>query len=329
MQTPSTTIIVLLIILLIILILVLMRHGFRGLEMIYEVFCRKRKKEPGIPVCCLEIPPELRPRPDPSVYSQKWLMARGLGVTWTNPDFRLVEVATGIVADNYSLNPNTDYRIEVTVHNQSTMAAIGTKAKFEIKSFGIDGGTFATPPEVMVDVPAIGSAICSTIWHTSADIGHICLVVTLEHPDDANPMNNEGQHNTVVVASSNSQKSVAFVIHNASKAPRQFQMSYDMYKLPATPMRPKGNKERASLGYLRKLQEQNRRMPLQLEQTGFSITNAQGESLGTHITIEAGSTMEFTLKPIDAANVQGKFLNVVATNPQTGKVISGLTVIYK
>ncbi|MEO5643571.1 MAG: hypothetical protein ABIQ40_05975 [Bacteroidia bacterium] len=256
-------------------------------------------------------------------------MARGFGVTWTNPDFRLIEVATGIVADNYSLNPNTDYRIEVTVHNQSTMAAIGTKAKFEIKDFGIDGGTFATPPEVIVDIPAIGSNVCSTIWQTPANIGHICLVVTLEHPDDANPMNNEGQHNTVIVASSNSQKSVEFVIHNASKAPRQFEMSYDMYQLPATSMKPKGNKERASLSYLRRLQEQNKRIPMQLEQTGFSIKNAQGESPGARITVEAGSTMKFTLQPVDTANVQGKRLNVVATQPETGKVISGLTVIYK
>ena len=329
MQNSTTTIIILLIILLFILILFLRRFGLRGLEMIYEIFCRKRKKEPGKPVCCLEVPPELRPRPDPSVYSQKWLMARGLGVTWTNPDFRLIEVATGIVADNYSLNPNTDYRIEVTAHNFSTMAAIGTKARFEIKTFGIDGGTFAAPSEVIFDIPATGSAICSTIWHTPADIGHICLVVTLEHPDDANPMNNEGQHNTVIVASSNAQKSVAFVIHNASKAPRSFEMSYDKYRLPETPMKPKGNKERMSVGYLRRLQEQNRRTPLQLDQTGFVITNASGESIGALVTVEAGSTMKFTIKPIDEANVAGKYLNVVASNPETGKVISGLTVIYK
>lgn len=295
--------------------------------MLIEIFCRKRKKEPGIPVCCIEVPPEMRPRPDPSIYSQKWLMARGIAVTWENPDFRLIELSTGTVAASHALKPDTDYKIEVTVHNMSTMTAIGTTVSFQVKSFGLDGGTFASPDTVVVDIPAAGSATCFTVWHTPMNVGHICLVALLQHPDDANPMNNEGQHNTVIVDSTTSEKQIKFEIHNASKAEREYALSFDMYQLPDSSMRAKNLKERNSLGYLRRLQEHNKRVPVELSQAGFKLTNHEGQNIGQSIKVDAGATIQLTLSPLDNAN--GKRINIVAQNPNTGKVIAGLTVIYK
>lgn len=327
--SPSMSLIILLIILLLFILLAILKNGFKGLETILEIFCRKKVKDTGKEVCCLHIPENLRPRPDPSIYCQKWLMDRGFGVTWNNPDFNLVEIATGLSAQSDSLKPNTDYRVMVTVHNLSTMAALNTKVSFEIKDFGIDGGTFATPSEVEVDIPAVGSATCFTVWHTPNNIGHICLVATLQHPDDANPMNNEGQHNTVIVDEQNNQKSVEFFMHNASKADNQYEFSYDQYSLPESPMRAKSTEERKSIGYLRKLQEQNRRVPLELAQTGFTITANAGQIERNIVTLGPGVTGKFTIAPNAGTAVKGKRLNIVATNPGTGKVIGGLTVIYK
>ena len=78
-------------------------------------------------VDCLTPPPDIRARPDPYIYSQEWLAARGLAVTWDNPDFRILDRATGAPVDRFSLLPDHDYVIEVLIHNNSLMAALSTQ----------------------------------------------------------------------------------------------------------------------------------------------------------------------------------------------------------
>jgi hypothetical protein len=86
--------------------------------------------------CCIILPPKIRARPDPYVYSQQWLRSRGIAVTWDNPDFRLIDVTTGAVVPRVGLQANRDYDIEVTIHNSSFMAAIHTNVSFEVRQFG-------------------------------------------------------------------------------------------------------------------------------------------------------------------------------------------------
>ena len=44
----------------------------------------------------LLLPPHTYKRPDPRIYSQAWLMARGLAVTWDNPDISLLDGAAPV-----------------------------------------------------------------------------------------------------------------------------------------------------------------------------------------------------------------------------------------
>lgn len=66
-----------------------------ALDNIDDIPCRSVKDK-----CCVDIPREHRAIPDPYIYSQKWLKMRGLAYTWNNPDFKLINVTTGVVTGN-------------------------------------------------------------------------------------------------------------------------------------------------------------------------------------------------------------------------------------
>jgi len=72
-------------------------------------------------------------------------------------------------------------------------------------------------------------------WTTPAAVGHYCLLVEFTWADDANPLNNVGQHNTYVKPL-NSPKAIFKVpVRNDARAPREVALRVDAYTLPTLP----------------------------------------------------------------------------------------------
>jgi hypothetical protein len=141
--------------------------------------------------------------PDPYLYSQFWLMNLGLPVTWDNPDVRLHR--NGVEAHPYALLPDTEYRVEVMLHNNSVAkAASGTTARILWIEFGVGGAVAARHliDEKQVDIPAHGHAAehvpVTTTWRTPVQPAHYCIEIQLSHPADGNAGNNRGWQNTVI-----------------------------------------------------------------------------------------------------------------------------------
>jgi len=76
-------------------------------------------------------------RPDPCIYSQKYLLSLGLAVTWDNPDISLFK--NGVQVSEGDLHPNTEYEIRATIWNNSYDAPIvGLHVNFSFLSFGVN-----------------------------------------------------------------------------------------------------------------------------------------------------------------------------------------------
>jgi hypothetical protein len=151
----------------------------------------------------MPVPPRVTDLPDPYLYSQFYLQNLGLPFTWDNPDVRLFR--NGVEAYTYNLLPDTEYRLVVTLHNNSTQkAAPQTDVEIVWIEFGIGGGVAARHPisHPQVDIAARGQpgepATVQTTWRTPAQPGHYCIEVTLAHPVDGNNGNNRGWNNTLV-----------------------------------------------------------------------------------------------------------------------------------
>src|SRR5215211_6669859 len=142
-------------------------------------------------------------QPDPLIYSQTFLQAQGLAVTWDNPDIHLERPAQpGTPVDSHSLDPSTDYVVVARVWNGSTTApAVDLPVHASYLEFGI--GTIRHEiGQTSVDLPVKGAAgtpaFARIPWRTPAAAGHYCLQLELIWADDAEPGNNLGQHNTDV-----------------------------------------------------------------------------------------------------------------------------------
>lgn len=285
--------------------------------------CRKVKD-----TSCIKIPHRNRARPDPYIYSQDWLMLRGMAFTWNNPDFKLINVVTNQETNNRNLEPNTTYRIEATIHNHSTMAALDTRVDFETRSFGISGGFIAGPGFAMVDVPAGGNAIASVDWTTPAEVGHVCLIAQITHSDDANSLNNKGQHNTDIVNIGNEDDANKFEVQNQHKGERNMHFKMDAYRLPAVPMRAKSFEEMRSKAYLSRLKKANdpRAFPLP-EGMNARIRDENGEDLTDSVVrLAPGERKVFSLV-IDGNNVaDGQYVNVHGID-SSGLLLGGVTLI--
>jgi hypothetical protein len=161
---------------------------------------------------CGTLPEVLVRRPDPSIYSQSFLMAQGLPVTWNNPDIWVAPAANPgqIEPDSFHLLADTDYIVTVQAHNAATDAAIGVRVRLVFREWSFNSPDF-TPVELdasgnevirSVDIAPLGSAITQFNWHTppvaAGQEQHFCLQARLSHPQDINPANNVGQENTNV-----------------------------------------------------------------------------------------------------------------------------------
>jgi hypothetical protein len=194
--------------------------------------CRPRR-EPGEPAT-MAVPTWAYRRPDPLLYSQAYLSSLGLAVTWDNPDIT-VERA-GVVVDQHSLAPATDYDVVVRVWNGSTSGpAVDLPVRVSYLDFGI--GTISVPVgTTTVDLPVKGApgspALCRVPWTTPSTPGHYCLQALLEWSDDENPGNNLGQSNVDVRPLNSPTATFEFPLRNDGRRPQALRLAADAYAIP-------------------------------------------------------------------------------------------------
>lgn len=260
--------------------------------------------------CCIRPPESMRPRPDPYIYSQEWLHLRNLAVTWDNPDFQLID-KNGKTVDRMNLQPNQTYKVVVSVHNGSLMSAIGTTVALEVLEFGIGGLVISQLGSQTIDVPAFGVTKATFEWTTPSSSGHNCLRAQINHPDDGNPLNNVGQHNTEVAKPASPTRTSMFILRNHAPDRRSLRLAFDSYQLPSKPMRARSLQERNSLTYLRQLRDRN-------DHVKFPVP----EKFGGHITIgDAQEPIEMSrpAAEIELDAGQAVFVKFEATPPSNGE----------
>ena len=185
------------------------------------------------------LPPAIRKRPDPMIYSQYFLLARGFAVTWENPDIWVTELPAPdggmTVVPPHALLPGHTYRVHARVHNNSLDApAVGMPVVFSYLSFGV--GTVSTViGATAVTLPVKGAvghpAVTFHDWTTPATPGHYCLQVLLIWDDDKEKGNNLGQRNVDVKAFA-SPATFTFAVRNDFPLRRQFVFEVDFYQPP-------------------------------------------------------------------------------------------------
>lgn len=184
------------------------------------------------------VPPWAYRQPDPLIYSQQYLQAQGLAVTWDNPDIHLeLLTAPGVSVDSHALKPDTDYVVVARIWNGVTTApAVGLPVKVSYLEFGI-GTTRHDVGMTKVDLPVKAAVGCPAFarvgWRTPAQPGHYCLQVELLWDDDENPANNMGQHNTDVKPLNSPHAAFTFPVRNDGPARRAVTLQIDSYRLPA------------------------------------------------------------------------------------------------
>jgi hypothetical protein len=183
---------------------------------------------------CQHVPGHIYKRPDPMIYSQQYLLSQGLAVTWNNPDIHLE--LDGVVADSSDLKPNTRYDVVARIWNNSLDAVVvGMPVDFSFLSFGI-GGKKTYIGTKSVDLAVKGAPGCPAFarvpWTTPVTPGHYCLIVEFSWADDANPLNNVGQHNTAVKPLNSPHAQFVFPLRNEARTERQIVLRFDSYSLP-------------------------------------------------------------------------------------------------
>jgi hypothetical protein len=206
---------------------------------------------------CLEIPPHVKRKPDPCLYSQFYLMALGIAVTWDNPDIQIT-LPDNTPVPSHDLAANTQYVVHATIHNASFNPAIGTEVRCFYRPWSFNDPS-RTPVEINPDgtekviilhIPAWGSRIAKFNWRTPnvAD-AHFCLQVECQHPDDANPNNNLGQENTNVHSAKPGEKvSIKTLLLNPHREPRRIRFRADAYEIPGEEIMLKLNTRTRTIG---------------------------------------------------------------------------------
>jgi hypothetical protein len=216
--------------------LVLLIHLFRLIVAAVKRICVRRKlphwdKDATNEGCGVIRHPSFH-RPDPLIYSQKYLLSLGLAVTWNNPDIALLR--NGVVVSEGDLLPNTEYEVRATIWNNSFDApVVGLIVDFSFMSFGAGTVTThlgTTAVNLGVKGGANHPAFASMKWITPP-AGHYCLLVELKWADDVNPNNNLGQNNVNVVAAT-SPAIFTFDLRNDTDRARRYSFHVDTYTLP-------------------------------------------------------------------------------------------------
>ncbi len=187
------------------------------------------------------VPPSIYKRPDPLLYSQAWMIARGLAITWDNPDISVLEVqGPGLPPKPvlpHALLPNTPHLIRARILNGAVDApAVNLLVRFHFLTFGIGTHREAIGEMLVPDLPAKGAAglprIAEMAWKTPAQAGHYCVQVELVWTDDADPGNNIGQTNLDVKKLNSPNASFTFPLRNDGVLPARVRLTTDAYRLP-------------------------------------------------------------------------------------------------
>ena len=310
---------------------------------------RKRQYGDKQPMHCLPIPAGVYLRPDASIYSQSYLMSLGMAVTWDNPDVHLTDALNNVVG-SHSLKPSTPYTVTATIHNRSNDApALDMPVVFRLFSFGVGGGTVQEIGSVKVDLPVRGApgepAEASVTWTTPAALGHYCIQIEAVVPDDANPLDNIGQHNTVIQGVSAGRALHLIVpIRNALQGVRTFAIRHHSYHLPAEAIvrRGLGGRRRDAAvadvrietsGEGRETDESLQRRVVAANRAEFFASPpewAAAVSAG-RVTLEAEGTteVEFTATvPASAPAGSRQLFHVSVTEESTERPIGGVTAIF-
>jgi hypothetical protein len=204
------------------------------LQVLKDTIVRKKRKHSADAVkTCAPITHPSFHRPDPLIYSQKYLLSLGLAVTWDNPD--IVLLRNGAIVSEGDLLPDTDYEIDATVWNNSFDApVVGLTVDFAFLSFGV-GTTLHSIGTKVINLGVKGSvshpAQARIVWRTPTEGGHYCIQVELKCADDLNPSNNLGQNNVSVV-SPHSAAIFRFQLKNNSEKPSIYTFPTDTFTLP-------------------------------------------------------------------------------------------------
>jgi hypothetical protein len=225
--------------------------------------------------CCIYLPPDVYKRADPLIYSQYYLMAQGLAVTWDNPD---IDIFDGAALITGALLANHRYRVRVRVWNGSYDApAVGVGVALSYLSFGAQ--TVSHPVgSTSVNLGAKATANCPAFaefgWTTPSGEGHYCLQAQLTWADDANPDNNLGQKN-VTIAIAHSPAAFEFTVRNEASVARRFVFEADCYALPRLrpcEEEPHGRDERPT-----RLVESKRRWAAALQEQSYGTFPVPGD----------------------------------------------------
>lgn len=210
-----------------------------GLLAALLAFLRRHRENEYTRHPCTEIPPDVARRPDPCLYSQPYLMAKGLAVTWDNPDIQITTPG-GVPVPSSELVADTDYLVVATIHNASFDAALGVEVRCFYRPW-----SFGTPDRVPVEVDASGDAavrivhigawgqaLATFTWHTPAvQNAHYCLQVECYHPADKEPNNNLGQENTQVQAAA-SDVALTIPLFNYRRRGETIRITASEYAIP-------------------------------------------------------------------------------------------------
>ena len=196
----------------------------------------------------VNVPPSIYKRPDPMIYSQYYLMGKGLAVTWDNPDIQLFDGPLPV--SSHDLSPGKGYTIKARIYNGSTeAAAVNMRVRFYYLSFGI-GTVKNYIGQTLVDVPVKGAAglpaVATCPWVTPSVAGHYCIQAELVWSDDANPDNNVGQENVDVKKLNSPNATFQFMLRNDALFARRIHLQADSYAIPpkedCPPPREKGQR---------------------------------------------------------------------------------------
>jgi hypothetical protein len=219
-------------------------YGWVGaLREFLRLMCRRRPKpptgpehHPTAPTTCTPLDHPAFVRPDPLLYSQSYLAARGLAVTYDNPDIQLFK--SGVPVASHELEAGTTYDVVIRVWNNSIDApAIAMPVHLSFLDFGV-GTQRVFVGTVKLDVGVKGSssqpAFATIPWTTPATPGHFCLLAELDPADDSDRSNNVGQENTDVRAAQ-SPALFSFALRNDTERPQRYRFEVDAYRIPALP----------------------------------------------------------------------------------------------
>jgi hypothetical protein len=262
------------------------------LRMLWRLLLQRRpprgpEHRPTAPTDCTPIDNPAFVRPDPLLYSQRYLRDRGLDVTWDNPDIVLFK--GGVPVSSAELDPATTYDVRVRVWNNSLEApVVAMPVHLLYRSFG--AGTQDHPiASDTVDVGVKGSVdqpgFVSIPWTTPATPGHYCLQAQLDPADDVEPGNNIGWENTNVVAAQSS-ATFTFELRNDTRGTRTYRYELDGYELPA--LRPCADDRVEPAARLERHRRGGHPLPdeFQVQITPENPTLAAGNAITVTVTAE-------------------------------------------